>query len=163
MTSEEFKARFIKALPDVPEELNLKLDEFSQFPESALLGYELRDDDRDFLCKVGFPRQAASFLSFSSYEALSNMQAGFFPIGSDGSGSNIGIELSSGNVILLDHDFGMKSVFINSSLFLFAECLCLFQEHLTREAMAGCVEALCQIDRYVNDQDGWWYNEVANA
>ncbi len=146
----------------MPAGLNLGLDEFYQFPEATLEGHGLRQEDRDTLLWVGLPKQAAPFLSFADYPALDDLPPGFYPIGSDGCGSNLCIELGSSNVVLLDHDFGMKKIFVNSSLAKFLECLCLFQEHLTKEVTLGCFEAMCQTDGELNCQGLWWQNEISN-
>lgn len=63
MDPEEFKQRFIKALPEVSAELNLGLDEFYQFPKISLLEYELGFDDLDLLHRIGLPKRASPFFS----------------------------------------------------------------------------------------------------
>lgn len=158
-----FKKRYIGALPEVPKDLDLKLDEFHLFDSNLRGAKLLKSYDLDHLVSVGMPSQASPFLSFGSYPDWEYEADKYFPIGADGSGSNLCIDLSNGEVVLLDHDWGMKRVFINSSLEAFAECLCIYQESLRNECINNCMGLMCNADRKLLNSGEWWANEVGHS
>jgi hypothetical protein len=163
MIPRKFRLRYVRALPEVPAGMNLGLDEFYSFPESYLTAYALSQVDANFLCSVGLPKQASPFLSFTDYSEGIDIPEGYCPIGADGSGNHIFIERGSGNVVLLDHDFEMNRVFINGSLIQFAECLCLYQEHLTTESISHCFAAMREIDKALEAENSWWKNIITHG
>ena len=164
MTPSDFRVRFTSALSPELRGLNLKLDEFKVFPDDGNAAQLLTEQDRRFLREIGMPRSAAPFLSFrhhpeTDYDYLPD---GYYPIGSDGAGNAICVDSGSGNVILLDHDFKMQRIFLNSTLLKFAECLCLYTEHLTIEKMEKCFDAMRAADAELVAQGDWWQTEIRN-
>jgi len=86
----------------------------------------------------------------------------YMEVGADGSGSPICIDLATRNVVLLDHDAGMARYLINTTLQTFAECLCVFAEHIALKSMDGCVEDMCAVDNAISNPEGWWRTELQN-
>ena len=163
MKLSEFKERYIGALPEVPKGLDLKLGEFQLYDSNLRAITLLKHSDSEHLVTVGMPSQASPFLSFSGYPDWEYKADHYFPIGADGSGSNLCIDLSNGEVVLLDHDWGMKRVFINSSLETFAECLCIYQECLRDENISNCMGLMCNADNKLLTSGEWWANEVSHS
>ena len=168
MNGAEFKKRYIKSLPSVPEELNLKLDEFVLFDSQTLESSGLSEKDKEFLLEAGLPRDASPFLSFQAYslkdisrrKEVFGIDESFFPIGHNGSGDPIVIDTKSGEVLYFNHDYHMKKVFINSSLRQFAETLCVQQENRTSNTLNKCLEEISHIDAPAVAEDTMWYSEI---
>jgi hypothetical protein len=161
-----FKQRFIAALPTMPPELQLEFSAFVAFSPDALS--PLSEEERRFLCTEGLPSSAAPFLSFCSYsmaEQESLWDSGaiprhLVPIGMNGSGDLLGIDAHSKAVIYFNHDANNALVFVNSTLALFAECLCLYQEHLSADTGDACLEAIEKLDPPAAQPGSMWYLEA---
>lgn len=162
----DLKTRYIAALPSVPPELELHLDEFIGFDAKALS--VLAQEDKAFLLEHGLPRQASPFLSFTAYSPTeiqgcidtSALPPNYFPIGQNGSGDLVAIDLVTREVIYFNHDAHNLRVFINSTLPQFAECLCIYQEHLVAAKMTHCLAAIERIDPRAAISDSMWHAEV---
>jgi len=174
LTPSEFKRRFLAhvralsgldALPDLRE----RLREFVTFDREVLEAYGLRASDVDFLVASGLPRGASTFLSFAAYShaqleelyAQWELPSTLFPLGHNGSGDPLGIELSSHAIVLLKHDDGMRRVFINSSIPRFAESLCLFQELRAAKRLGELLAQLQVFDSDVAAAGSMWPAEVS--
>ena len=168
MNGIEFKRRYIKSLPSVPEELNLKLDEFVLFDSQTLESSGLSEKDKEFLLEAGLPRDASPFLTFQAYslndiskrKEVFGIDETFFPIGHNGSGDPIVIDTKSGEVLYFNHDNYMKKVFINSSLKQFAESLCVQQENRTSNTLNKCLAEISYIDAPAAEKETMWYSEI---
>ena len=168
MNGTEFKNRYIKSLPPVPEGLDVKLDEFVLFDFQTLESGDLNKKDKEFLLEAGLPRDASPFLSFQAYSLkdiasrreVFGIDESFFPIGHNGSGDSVAIDTISGEVVYFNHDFHMKKVFINSSLRQFAECLCIYQEHMTNSTMNSCLEEIEDVDPSAIEKEAMWFSEI---
>lgn len=167
--SKNFKDRFVASLPETPADLDLHFDEFVLFdPES--LPDRLAGEDSSLLAAQGLPRDAAPFLSFYAYSQpeiefrvqIFGLSESYFPIGQNGSGDVVAIDMDSRHVIFFNHDRYNERVFINSSLPQFAESLCIYQEHLTKEAMHNCLDAIAIIDSRAADPGSMWHAEVSS-
>jgi SUKH-4 immunity protein len=174
MGPEEFQQRFkahIAAdsvsveMPDLARELS----EFVTFDPDLLERYRLSADDIVFLSKAGLPRQAAPFLGFSAYaeKDLENLYTvGYlprtlFPLGSNGSGDPLGIELRSRAIVYLNHDDGMRRILINSSLSQFAESLCAYQEARRAGTLKEFLRGLEAMDSPAAIPGAMWHTEIA--
>lgn len=159
----DFRRRFIASLPG---NLDLRLDEFIDFDPAVVSG--LHSEDSAFLLNDGLPRDAAPFLHFEAYskEQLGNCAKTFglsepvFPIGQNGSGDVVAIDLSSREVVYFNHDANNLRVFINSSLAQFAESLCIYQEHLSTQTMPLCLAAISASDAKAARVGTMWHEEV---
>ncbi|WP_027251976.1 SUKH-4 family immunity protein [Photobacterium halotolerans] len=163
MKLSEFKKRYIAALPEVPKYLDLKLDNFHLYDSSLPGTTLLKRSDLEHLVTVGMPSQASPFLSFGSYSDWEYNADRYFPIAADGSGSNLCIDSGNGEVVLLDHDWGMKRVFINSSLEAFSECLCIYQECLRDQSINNCMGLMYSAGSELYISGEWWANEVSHS
>ena len=163
METNKFKERFIQSLPEMPEGLDLRLDEFHIYDLKNQFSPLLNSQDREHLVSVGFPVRASPFLSFSDSPDWDYKADLYFPIGADGSGNTVCIDLSNREVVLLDHDWGMKRVFINSSLDKFAECLCIYQEALSNKNLDACLNKMINEDSRLSAEGEWWVNEINNS
>ncbi|WP_459749120.1 SUKH-4 family immunity protein [Pseudomonas sp. 3A(2025)] len=149
--------------------MDLGLDEFVVYERDLLASLAVQD--ADFLVEQGLPCDAAPFLSFAAYteaqrtHRLSVFGIGddYFPIGHNGSGDVLAIERSSREVVYLNHDFNNERVFINSTLLQFAECLCIFQEHLRDNRMAFCLTEIERIDPAAARPGTMWAEAVKEA
>lgn len=152
MSEFDFKARFISALPSVPPELGLGFEEFVVYERSRLGA--IAPQDADFLVTHGLPRDAAPFLSFAAYSeaqiaqrlSVFGISDNYFPLGHNGSGDVVAIDRLSREVVYLNHDVDNARVFINSTLSLFAQCLCIFQEHLRDNRLQWCLAEIERVD-----------------
>ena len=64
MTPTEFKARFEKAQGPVPEGIDLVPGKFRSFPPDRIDELRIDEPAKGILREVGFPEDAAPFLSF---------------------------------------------------------------------------------------------------
>jgi len=164
-----FRERFLASLPDIPAELDLRLDEFIQFDPAALPS-SLPMDDAQLLVAQGLPRDAPPFLSFCAYSPTdaADLRQGFgipescFPIGHNGSGDVLAIDLETREVVYFNHDNHNARVFINSSLCQFAESLCIYQEHHHRRAIRAALSAIAAIDPAALHQGSMWQAETSS-
>ncbi len=160
MERNQFKDQYIKALPKIPEGLDLGLDKFNLYDISKYKSIKLNKSDSEFLSNVGMPNQAAPFLSFNPVCDWDFQPDNYFALGADGNGSPICIEYETGFIVLLDHDWDMKKVFINSSLIQFAESLCMYRSMLTNEKLNNCFESMCKIDGKLKEDGQWWLDQI---
>ncbi|HKY22533.1 MAG TPA: SUKH-4 family immunity protein [Vicinamibacterales bacterium] len=164
MTPHEFKKRYISSIPETPPELELGLDEFERVEQSELADRPLDPANTEWMSTVGFPRDAAPFLSFlrpRSQDTIHGIGEDFY-LGHEGSGDAICIDRVNGSIVQYDHERMMRKTFVNSSLRQFAECLCIYQEHSRGSALNGCWEAMCAIDHVLIEMRGFWWNEIQN-
>jgi SUKH-4 immunity protein len=162
VTPAEFHARFVAGVSKTPPELDLHLDEFVLFSRSLLDGFALKPQDVTLLSEVGLPRDAPPFLSFGHQQDIGSewFPTGTFVIGTNGSGDPLCIELNGGAVVAFNHDRNMQRVFVNSSLPHFAECLCIYQEHLHAQSLSRCFETLCCADSQLLKSPSYWKQEL---
>ena len=168
MNGTEFRKRFVESLPPIPEEIGLNFDEFVSFDSQILKASGLNDKVIEFLLEAGLPRDAAPFLSFQSYTAndiekrkeVFGIEDRFFPIGINGSGDPLVIDSKSGEVLFFNHDDNMRKVFINSSVWQFVECLCIYQEHMTNNTMNSCLEEIVRTDPRAAEKEAMWFSEI---
>jgi hypothetical protein len=167
--SANFKDRFIASLPEIPAHLDLHLDEFVAF-NAGTLPNRLAKEDSDLLAAQGLPRDASPFLSFYAYsqpeiesrKQIFGIPESCFPIGHNGSGDVVAIDLENREVVYLNHDYHGQKVLINSSLPQFAESLCIYQEHLRKKAMENCLDAIATIDARAANFGSIWQAEVSS-
>lgn len=167
MSDVNFRARFVAALPKVPDDLDLHLDEFVDFERADVS--RLTSDDADLLKRQGMPRDAPPYLSFMAYSPeemsdllqSSRLPDSIFPFGHNGSGKSLAIDTKTGEFIYFNHDANSERVFINSSLQQFVETLCIYQEHLTRQELQPCLAAISQVDEAAVAAGAMWHVELA--
>jgi hypothetical protein len=175
MSPIEFRQQFLshiasnEGLVGFPE-LRETLAEFVAFDRALLLDNRVPTDAVDFLCASGLPRQAAPYLAFEAYSAakladlydLCDMPRTLYPLGANGSGDPLGIELSSGAVVFLNHDNDLRRVFINSSVGQFAACLCLCQEYFTQRDSEHFMAMVQQLDPQAVAEGAMWRIEAVS-
>ena len=168
MNGTEFKKRFVESLPPMPQEIDLRFDEFVSFDSQVLKASGLNDKVTEFLLEAGLPRDASPFLSFQSYSAndiekrkeVFGIEDEYIPIGINGSGDPLVIDTKSGEVLYFNHDDNMRKVFINSSIWQFAACLCIYQEHLTNNTMNSCLDEIEGVDPRAVEKEAMWFSEI---
>jgi hypothetical protein len=161
-----FKQRFLASLPHTPPELKLQLDAFVVFERCAVA--ELDDHAVDVLTGDGLPCRAPPFLSFSGYSAsvIADLRKNrvipeaFVPLGQNGAGNVLGVDAATSEVIYLDHDASNVRVFINSTLPLFLESLCIYQEHLRAGTVPLSLDAIGRMDPPAVHPTSMWYVEA---
>ena len=168
MTPLEFKTRFQKAQGAAPEGIDLDLGSFRDFPQERIEELKIDDASKALLREVGFPEDAAPYLSFgdgsdkvlkklpSAFSSLDREFDRYRLLGSNGSGDFVCIDESDGSVIYLNHDSNMKRVFINSSVIQFAESLCLMAEAIQSGFAFDFGLDLARIDPTALDLDAMW-------
>lgn len=176
MSSSAFKKRFLASLPEVPAELDLQIDEFVQFPATAVNELKIRKADKAILNVSGLPKQAAPFLSFGFPDepdmlkpvsrecGLPDDQFGQYKmIGQNGYGDLICIDDSNGGaVVYLNHDRNNEVVFMNSSVSKFAECLCLFSEFRRSRDAGVCRRGIQNADPKAMEESNFWPREISS-
>jgi len=173
MTPTEFKARFEKAQGPVPEGIDLDPGKFRAFPPDRIDELRIDEPAKGILREVGFPEDAAPFLSFhekpdkilkklpSVFSFLGREFERYRLLGSNGSGDFVCIDESDGSIIYLNHDAKMKRVFMNSSLPQFAESRCLMAESLQSDFTIDFIGALSCIDPAAIEDGAMWPEEYA--
>jgi hypothetical protein len=161
----EFKTRFIASLPEIPDDVDLSLDEFASFPPEQVGNLRISDADKRLLIECGLPADASPFLSFGLTANRVLMPLAEFPhsvaIGHNGSGDMICIDQSTGGAIVYyNHDNHMQRVFMNSSLMQFAECLCLFAEFMQTKDSTSFTRKVFAVDPAALAPQAFWPNEV---
>ncbi|MFM2600156.1 hypothetical protein [Vibrio fortis] len=161
-----FKKRFLEALPEVPAGIDIGLGEFVTYDKSTLT--VLERESSDFLHEVGMPVCASPFLNFNSYSSyeiselyeLEVLTESYYPIGSNGSGDILAIDIKSNEIVYFNHDCNNERVFINSSLDKLAESLCIFQLCLTNSCMNQCSELIRKVDPSAIQVNTMWFDEI---
>jgi hypothetical protein len=168
MSPLEFQERFRKAQGPVPDGVELDLGKFRAFPRERIDELKIDEPGKKLLREVGFPEDAAPFLSFaekpdkvlkklpSVFSFLGSEFDRYRLLGSNGSGDFVCIDDSDGSIVYLNHDSDMKRVFINSSLSLFAESLCLMAEALQSGCTIDFTGALASIDPAAVGEGSMW-------
>jgi hypothetical protein len=162
-----FKDRFIASLPEIPADLDLHLDEFVVF-DPNLIPRSLTKEESDLLTRQGLPRDASPFLSFHAYsrneiesrKEIFGIPEFCFPIGHNGSGDVLVIDMNNQEIIYFNHDNYNERVFINSSILQFAESLCIYQEHRTKRTMVNFLDAIASIDSKASNPGTMWQAEA---
>ncbi len=108
------------------------------FPDSALAGISLLQEEKDFLTTIGLPDSAAPFLSFecpkgqlvsvSDQWKQDKKLSQYKVIGSNGSGDPIALDAIRGDVVYINHDNNFARVFMNSSPSKLAASLKAFRQ-----------------------------------
>lgn len=178
MTASEFYRKWNSVFDNILEydgELLDKLD----IPENA----------KNFLKEFGMPDAAAPFLSFEVFEdtqsaELSYLYPGaaeydsFIKLGSDGADLSVCIEKKNGRIFLIDTFENTDSVFINSSIFQFAESILAYSEFIgstieqngeeayldsvtDEESLSTLAESLRNIDEKALIGGSFWENELS--
>jgi hypothetical protein len=173
MSPIEFKNRFEKAQGPIPAGIDLKLAKFRAFPDERITELIIDESSKNILREVGFPEDAAPFLSFNEEpeKVLKKLPSIFSYLGPEfdryrllgcnGSGDFLCIDETDGSIVYLNHDSNMKRVFINSSLSQFAECLCLMAETLQSGYTNDFLDELSRIDLKAISDDAMWPSEYA--
>ena len=173
MTPVAFKERFQKAQGPVPEGLNVDFGKFRAFPVERINQLKIDELSKCLLREVGFPEDAAPFLSFNQkadkvlkrlpevFPFIGPEFARFRLLGSNGSGDFVCIDESDGSIVYLNHDAGMQRVFINSSLVHFAESLCLIAEAVQADYTTDFLGALAHSDPRALGTDAMWPTDYA--
>jgi hypothetical protein len=160
MTADEFKTRYLAALPG--NLLELGVGKFVQVPEEDFADVPLSTEDKQRLIEVGLPKSAAPYLSFGPETwGFDGLPPGYFVIGANGSGDPICINEESGEIVCFNHDEDMSRQLANSSLERFQECLCLFQEYRSAGALSECFAAMRAVDPSL-EESGFWSQEIQN-
>ena len=167
MSDFDFKTLFVAALPSLPSGLDVQLDEFI-FWEPGQLPL-MAEEDAEFLVEQGLPDSAAPFLSFAVYSGteatrrrtIFGVADHYFPLGHTGSGDVLALDSQTREVVYFNHDFNNQRVFINATLQLFAQCLCVFQQHLRDSTMARCLDEIGRIDPVAAAAGSMWAEEVS--
>lgn len=175
MTPAEFKERFKKAHPPIPEGIDVDFFKFRTFPKERLDELKIDAPSLALMRDVGFPEEAAPFLSFNGNEktVLQKLTSVFSSLGAEyekykilgtnGSGDFICIDESDGSVVYLNHDSNMRRVFINSSLIKFAESLCLMAEAFHSNNANDFIGSLSRLDPPAVYEGTMWPVESAIA
>lgn len=175
MTPSEFRQQFVASVltdPDLDQvpELKERLSEFVFFARETLVAHGVRGSAADFLSEGGLPQDAAPFLTFTAYSEreltqlfeLYEMPREIFPLGANGSGDPLGVELSSQAIVYLNHDANMQRVFINSSMHQFADSLLCYQLLLRQGRPYELLERLRSIDPAATRAGTMWHSEAAS-
>ncbi|MDQ0070541.1 hypothetical protein J2W34_002326 [Variovorax boronicumulans] len=173
MTPIEFRQQFISnalANPGIEQipELKEQLSKFVQFDRETLVVRGIDQSAADFLAEGGLPQDAAPYLNFNAYSEqelkdlydLYEMPKEIFPIGANGSGDPLGIEISSQAIVFLNHDANMQRVFINSSIQQFAQSLLCYQQLLKQGQGHELLERLQSIDPVATKAGSMWHAEA---
>ncbi len=164
MKPTEFKERFQAAFGELPEDVDLDLGKFREFPKERVESLQISEKDKSILREVGFPEDAAPFLSFTyNLERMNELQsslgeefASFRVFGHNGSGDFISIDEADGSICYHNHDNRMQRIFINSSLSQFAEALCLMAEAIESNYSIDSTGALSEIDSAALKDGTFW-------
>ena len=173
MTPIEFRQQFIAGalsdpgINDIPE-LKEQLSKFVMFERKTLLAHGVGQPAADFLAEGGLPQDAAPYLSFDAYseQGLEELYAlymptGLYPLGSNGSGDPLGIEIATQAIVYFNHDARMERVFINSSVPQFAQSLLCYQQLLRERKVDALLERLRSIDPAAAEEGTMWHAEAA--
>lgn len=168
MEPKEFKRRFQTAQGEVPEDLDLDFGKFRTFDPVSIANLDISESDKRILREVGFPEDAAPFLSFDQKDDVAlkppssidpNLGDEFNcykVLGINGSGDFVCIEDGTGNIVYLNHDWDMKRIFINSSLGKFSECLCLMAEAMESNYQIDFLGSVKKIDPPAILEESMW-------
>ena len=162
----EFKQRYLQSLPEVPDDLRdeLGLIRFASLNTTSATKLNLPKELSEFLTTVGLPESASPWLSFdfnlhgrvTPVDAYPHMIA----IGSNSSGDDVCLDANDNySVVYLNHDDSFRPIFINSSVPLFAECLCLYLGHRHRNDPPNLLDAIGKIDAAAIEPSTFWYDE----
>ncbi|MCZ6834414.1 MAG: SUKH-4 family immunity protein [Planctomycetota bacterium] len=171
MNPTEFQIRFSKSIGESPQNPGIEESFFRSFPEESINLLQIAEEDKRILREVGFPKDAAPFLSFTFGidEILQNLSViddaygvefnTFKTFGHTGSGDVICIDESDGSIVYLNHDRNMERVFINSSLPKFAESLCLMAEAIESDYEFEFMNELAKVDPPAIASEAMWTEE----
>lgn len=138
MTATEFKELW--RVNNTDPWLEFDLEEIEKGP--------IMDATKDFL-KIGFPRDAAPFLSFGwmynrnkfksvfesyAHGSLDEDTKNYWLLGSDGGGNTICFDIANKDrIVLLDHEQGFELIeVINNNIAEFAECLLRYKNFIKK-------------------------------
>lgn len=139
--------------------------EFYKYPAEVVEQYAVRTTDKEFLQSVGLPRLAAPYLRFENlYEIFPGLEEYFYATVCLGTASRdrlIGIDGYSDKIYCIEFgDEGFEKLLVNSSLEVFAECLCIFEECIDKTQLHTAYEAMCRADDALEKEDNFWRQET---
>ena len=164
MNPSEFKKRFQGVFADRPEWLGFDLGKFRSFSQHHVDRLGISEKDKDILRVVGFPEEAAPFLSFTfDFERMNELQPNlggefcrFRVMGQNGAGDYVSIDERDGSICYHNHDNRMQRVFINSSLGQFAETLCSMAEAVQSRYTTDFFAILSRVDPDAAKNGAFW-------
>ncbi len=166
MTPIQFKNRYIESLPVVPDDLRdeLGLERFASLDTVTANRLNLPHDVADFVTTAGLPESASPWLSFDFNVDGRIAPVDTFPhmiaIGSNSSGDDVCLDVNDNySLVYLNHDDLFRRIFINSSVSLFAECLCLYLGRRHRNDPIDLLNAIGKIDPKATEIGTFWYTE----
>ena len=150
-------------------ELVERLSRFVRFDEPTPTSHSVSKDAIEFPLVSGLPFDSPPFLSFEAYSQaqltelydLYDMPKTIFPLGHNGSGDTIEIELSFQEIVYLNHDCDMQRVFINSSVAQFAESLFWYRKFLKQRHVDELLAKLHVFDLAAAAKGTMWQIEAA--
>lgn len=173
MTPSEFRLRFlanVAAMPGLERNPGLREEfgEFVSYDGALLQRLGVSAENAAFLTEVGLPRQCPPMLDFRAYSMTEledfyrteSIPRSLFQLGGNNYGDPLGIELSTQNVVFLNHDRHMERIFINSSMSTFTEALCLCQELLLTKDADRFWAALESVDPEATADGSMWRVEI---
>jgi hypothetical protein len=174
MTPAEFQARYLKSLPEVPPELDLRLHVFAPFPAANVAPLTIPASDKQILVECGLPQDAPPFLSFGQLgtnlldpadkiSGLPNAYNRFRAIGTNSCGDLICLDVEAfGRVVYLNHDRHNEVIYMNSGVSALAVSLCAFQEGMRARDASACQDAIRAADPEALSPGSFWADEIAN-
>jgi hypothetical protein len=122
MNPEKFRDYYINLLPSTSLDLDLKLDEFINFPIAKVEQLNIPQLDKDLLTIAGLPADASPFLSFGlngeillePLSLIKDISEGSHckMIGHNSNGDIICIDESdAGSIVYFNHDLNMSKEF----------------------------------------------------
>ncbi|MFW2178254.1 MULTISPECIES: hypothetical protein [unclassified Moraxella] len=163
---QEYLAILLPSIPDELAELKEELSEFIYWDDSQFQDDYQAKDSIKFLVEQGLPRQASPYLGFKNYhqsdimqiQQNSNLQSHHFPIGADGSGNVIFVDMADGQIYLSDHDNNDEVIFINNSLEQLGKCICGYDKGYKSLKDLMMYQA---IDNKIGERRDFWQVELA--
>ncbi len=164
MTPDEFKTRYLAALPDdIPPDLVAEVTTFVRFRGTEVQALEISERDKAILVESGLPQVAAPALEFFTDQLLESVPGvrSTATIGSDGFGDLIAIDRSSGAVIKYNHDDEMSPIHLAANVVSLSACLCAYAEYLHggRDVEAFRI-AVGAYDSKASQPESWWLWQI---
>lgn len=169
MEPEEFKKRYLSAVPQTPEDLideDENEDEFVQFSDQLVASLTINEQDKRILSEVGLPRMAAPYLSFDNLYGLERLDhiikslgekyAPYRVLGITGSGDFICLDVRNNRIVYHNHDDNMHEIVVNSSVAQLAISLCLYAEAFYGENKSDFISEIKSIDPIAGNEGSMW-------
>lgn len=154
----KLKAQYIKTMtqgiPDDLSDLKDVVAAFIIYEDPRSWGVNWSDENINFLSEVGLPESAPTMINFCRPSAQID---NYIHIGFNNYGDCIVVEIESGNIGYINHDFNNRFEYMNRDAISLFKTIVAFAEFIREQTPFD--SKIRSIDAEAFENNNWWFRE----